>query len=374
LPRMNKTSLIILAALALLMGLTAHSVIAATAALVPAPEDTVATEGDEVLDPAFEEFRERFRTRYFKIGVWVRTDFDLQRERVDDSSNGFRLSRARMTLTGEFDLGYGYLIQADFQSTPVVKDAAGLIDLPGTNFAQVGQFKSHFSREFIRNAADGDFAVLPRIVAELAPGRQIGMQVRGNLGTDNLKYDVGLFNGNGTATRNDNDEFLYVARIEYSGARLGLLPAGILHRESPDDRFVGVNVAYSYDNDVGIGSLVDSFSGKRFLVGADIRWVRGRIAGAAEIIYSELEARGASAVNPYGYHLTGGFRLSPHSQLVTRVDKFYGDGLGEDSDERLVGYSRRPTAYTRFQVNIALPTDIAEFEKYRILLSGQLKI
>ncbi|MEE9271286.1 MAG: hypothetical protein V3V49_13620 [Candidatus Krumholzibacteria bacterium] len=65
--------------------------------------------------------------------------------------------------------------------------------------------------------------------------------------------------------------------------------------------------------------------------------------------------------------------IHPQSQLLARIDKFEADGVGEDSDELFLGYSRRPTTYTRFQINVALPTDISEFDKYRILLSGQLK-
>ncbi|WP_372679135.1 phosphotransferase, partial [Desulfosarcina sp.] len=113
-----------------------------------------------------------------------------------------------------------------------------------------------FAEACFRDACGVDPVPRSRAVIALAPGRQIGLQAGGELGSGSWTYSVGLFNGNRflEANTNDNDDFLYAARIGY------LPPA--LQGSGETDRFaVGLNAVYSKDSDVLLIGIADSFAG-----------------------------------------------------------------------------------------------------------------
>ena len=70
-------------------------------------------------------------------------------------------------------------------------------------------FKAPFSKEFLIGADAIDFVNRSRVVAVLAPGRQIGLQARGRLNPGiPVDYNLGIFNGNGYGgNSNDNNDF-----------------------------------------------------------------------------------------------------------------------------------------------------------------------
>ncbi|HKP92306.1 MAG TPA: porin, partial [Chthoniobacterales bacterium] len=156
----------------------------------------------------------------------------------------FRLRRARINVTGDFTEQFDFKLEGEFESTDqglTVRDATGRVlgsnstrtDFGGTDLfinwhrfpefqIKVGQYKSPFGLEQLTP----DFKLFSiersEVTQALTPERQVGVQVWGKpFATaypeqkDLLSYAVGIFNGNGrNVTVNDNNEYMYVGRLE----------------------------------------------------------------------------------------------------------------------------------------------------------------
>ena len=86
---------------------------------------------------------------------------------------------------------------------------------------KAGQFKAPFSHQQLTSSGNQQLVDRSLLDAFFVPGRQLGVQLWGQVGTvaapDFVDWRVGVFNGNGrTSTANDNDEFQYVARVVVS--------------------------------------------------------------------------------------------------------------------------------------------------------------
>jgi hypothetical protein len=126
-------------------------------------------------------------------------------------------------------------------------------------------FKSPFSGEFLIGAGAIDFVNRSRVVGNLVPNRQIGVQISGWLKPEAVHYVSGAFNGNGNGNgfggnSNDNIHFLYSGRLEF-------------HAQSSEksNLVIGVNGTISEDDNVSISGVDNTFSGTRTLAGVDAR-------------------------------------------------------------------------------------------------------
>ncbi|MBE0557502.1 MAG: hypothetical protein IH628_09750, partial [Proteobacteria bacterium] len=230
-----------------------------------------------------------------------------------------------------------------------------------------GQFKTPFSAEFLTYAGSIDFVNRSQVVTALSPGRQIGVQLGGEIAKNELSYLVGVFNGNGISTNgNEGDNFLSVARVMIN-------PIGIASQPQSGFLGLGVNAAHSKETDATLaGGLLRGFTGTRVLVGGDILFVSGPVYLSAEFIYSRLRSIDRSSRDPYGFHATAGYRVAERSQLLLRVDSFAADGLQEDSHLVIAGYNFWPTQVTELQINYIVPTIGAGFKNHQLLVNAQL--
>ena len=161
----------------------------------------------------------------------------------------FRLRRARITLTGEFAEQFDFKIEGDFEQSDSAITALRSINpstgatttvtnsnrtefsgtdifinwhaIPEANL-KVGQWKAPFGLEQL--TPDTLIYTIERSLptGALTPERQIGVMLWGKPFTnvlpeqkDLLTYYAGIFNGNGrNFNNNDNNEFMYVSRLE----------------------------------------------------------------------------------------------------------------------------------------------------------------
>ncbi|MEY2486045.1 MAG: phosphate-selective porin OprO and OprP [Verrucomicrobiota bacterium] len=143
----------------------------------------------------------------------------------------FRLRRARVTLTGDFEEQFDFKVEGDFgqgdglsgsrtafSGTDIFVNWHGI---PEAN-VRVGQFKAPFGLEWL--TADTSIYTIERSLptGAITQERQIGAMIWGKPLTnilpehkDLVTYYAGLFNGNNrNITNNDNNEFMYVGRLE----------------------------------------------------------------------------------------------------------------------------------------------------------------
>src|SRR3989440_12707351 len=143
----------------------------------------------------------------------------------------FRLRRARINLTGDFAEQFDFKIEGDFEQSDGLNSSRTAFS--GTDifinwhqfpWAQIkaGQWKAPFGLEQL--TPDTSLYTIERTLptGAITPERQIGIQLWGKPlaiiwpdRADLLTYYAGIFNGNGrNITNNDNNNFMYVGRLE----------------------------------------------------------------------------------------------------------------------------------------------------------------
>src|SRR6266853_244937 len=144
----------------------------------------------------------------------------------------FRLRRARVNLTGDFAEQFDFKVEGDFEQNDGTSPS-NRVDFSGTDiwvnwhqfpWAQIkaGQWKAPFGLEQL--TPDTSLYTIERTLptGAITPERQIGIQLWGKPfatiwpgQADLLTYYAGIFNGNGrNITNNDNNNFMYVGRLE----------------------------------------------------------------------------------------------------------------------------------------------------------------
>src|SRR5205823_9157963 len=143
----------------------------------------------------------------------------------------YRLRRARINLTGDFAEQFDFKVEGDFENSDGLNnnrtgfEATDIfINWHQFPWAQIkmGQWKAPFGLE--QTTPDTTLYTIERTLptGAITPERQVGIQLWGKPfatmwpgQADLLTYYAGIFNGNGrNITNNDNNNFMYVGRLE----------------------------------------------------------------------------------------------------------------------------------------------------------------
>lgn len=146
------------------------------------------------------------------------------------NSNTLRMRRVRMSVEGKLTKTLSYKIQGDFSRSPMMVDAFVKYK-PCSEFAiQVGQFKTPFSIESPINPVNLEIFDYGEGIQKLVGysdvcgvgglGRDIGIMATGGFikpeGKDFsiINYSIGVFNGNGPCTTDNNNRKDIVGRLD----------------------------------------------------------------------------------------------------------------------------------------------------------------
>jgi hypothetical protein len=316
-------------------------------------------------EPRHKEFVSLFKKKYFQVGALVQVFADFQTERTK-GRNGFSIANLRWKVDGEFDDGYGYAFEMSFTRSPAILDARLHYAFDPAFTVDLGLFKPPFSKEFLLSTSVLDFINLTQVTNLLAAPRQIGVQGRGWLSGRVLHYAVGVFNGNGYAAGNDNNNFMYVARLtvfpDFGGTT-----------DSPRALEVGVNALTSKDDSMSLmRGGVARFVGTRTMYGMDARFTYEKLLLSAEVLSTRLAFAGGPTNISSGYHLTGGYRVTSKSQVLVRVDSFSATWLQPKSTLFILGYNVWPTSVSKIQANYIHPLDGRPNERGQLLMNFQV--
>ena len=219
----------------------------------------------------------------------------------------------------------------------------------------LGQFKAPFSTEELTSSSVIDFVNRSQVVSKIAPGRQIGLQLSGKLKEARIFYTVGIFNGNGINTTNDNQHFLYLGRMGYSQN---------FNKNNKID--LALNAGFSKDD-------MESFQGDRFIAGGDFRLVVDDILLSSEYIFQKLKDSMKTKFTNQGYHITVGYSVSEIVQLLARWDSYIPDKLiGVENNLAILGCNISPNEFIFIRINYLINPDDKEFKHHRLLVSSQL--
>lgn len=234
----------------------------------------------------------------------------------------------------------------------------------------VGVFKAPFSKEYLTSVASIDFVNRSQVVSAFSLGRQIGFQMSGRTAGQIFFWQAGVFNGNGIgANANDDDRFLYAARI-------AIFPKIFSGNVNEGQLEIGVNAATSRDSHVSIGGgLIPGYSGKRILLGGDIRLMYGRLLLAGEYIQIKLDADAGDDKHPSGFYGTVGYTVSNSLQALIRWDRFDSDDLstnGSRVDLFILGVNLTPVSMVGIQLNYVIHGNENDFKHHQFLMNTQV--
>src|SRR5213595_819867 len=275
----------------------------------------------------------------------------------------FRLRRARINLTGDFAEQFDFKLEGDFENSDGLNanrtafEATDIfINWHQFPWAQVktGQWKAPFGLEQI--TPDTTLYTIERTLptGAITPERQVGIQLWGKPfatiwpdRADLLTYYAGIFNGNGrNTTNNDNNNFMYVGRLEstlfkdvFGKGSFLKLGADILN--SRDDK--GTNISQTLTLLVNADGSLSPF----VLPGADERtawsadaWLNiGPFDLIGEYLAEAVDGRtvaghapGFNNFDPSGYYIQGSYFIIPKKlQAVVKWEALDPDQVNSDN-------------------------------------------
>lgn len=312
-----------------------------------------------------DELREKIKSESFNLSTMIlfQGDFAFDKDGAA-GTRGFNVPQARFKLDGNLGGGFSYKLYADLADQFTLLDAEIGYMLNEDHQVIVGAQKPGFSKEFLTGPQNIDFYRRTFAVVALTQERDFGIRFAGDL-SENVNYSVGMFNGNGLATNNDNN-FYYVGRLGYRS---------MVEESGSIDG--GLNLSYGELSNSSIaGGILPNIDGDRFTYGGDIRFENESMILATEVLGANLEYTGfAESDDVFGFHLTGGYKIDSYSTILMRYETFDSDllGAGIDQDRILLGYTGNPSAQTRYRINYLMPlNDGAEFIDHGLVMTVSL--
>lgn len=332
--------------------LTGAIVLATTLALAVGPAS--AQQSDE---PILDQVQQLFSSEGMSLGFLLQGVVDPG---IDDDPARVTVPNARLRLYGQLDGGFGYKLQTNHAGATTLLDAQ-VTWSPGPDLTiAAGRFKAPFSREFLVYGGAIDFVNRSRVVSRLAPNRQMGVQLGGQL-DQVFSWAVGGFTGANNST--SDESLIGVVRLGGSGIEVG---DGTLD--------VGANFAGGREDAIGARQLGPAFSGEGLLYGADARFVSGPLMLAGEYIRGEWEPDfGVTEVESDGFYITAGYMVREMRQILVRWDRFEAPGALEADDVLIFGFNAWPTSATEIQVNWQIPLKDSN-ELHKVLVNFQVGI
>lgn len=259
----------------------------------------------------------------FQLGGKVRADF---RYFDDNSANDtFDLRKASLKAKGTLYRYFDYRLGADFASgTAKLKDAYIAYTYFPAAQIKVGQFKVPFGYEKFLSSKYFPFLNKSTISSALTWTRDRGVGVEGTLLNKYLAYNVGVFNGSGSNTTNNNDDLDYAGRLIFVPTRgiNGVFQAAL-------------GISYSWGqqrgtNDGDIDLKPESKSGNRYFK-ANIPTSRGygrhRGSIGATVLYGRMMLNGEYMKAVYEFErdveVTGGSIIAGY--LLTDEGRSFDD-------------------------------------------------
>jgi len=257
----------------------------------------------------------------------------------DKGVDGFSARRIRFSLSGELFKNVNYKIQVDGVKSPMILDAIVEFKLIPEVGLRVGQFKVPFSMENLTSSSDLDTINRSTPEERLAPGREnkmngrdIGAALFGKWSV--LEYALGVFNGSGIDTKDNNSE-------KDIGGRVVIRPVD----------FLAVGAAF-YRGRTSAAAGAPAYDRDR--TGLELTVLHGPFSLKSEYIYAKDEV---NKLERSGWYVQGGwFLIAKKLQAVLKLDGYDADRSKSDNRTNLwtVGLNWFLTAKSKLQVNYEL--------------------
>ena len=317
--------------------------------------------------------QDAFRTELIPTGL-LRMGFEFEPQAAG-RNDGFIVYDARLGLSGKVGFVFDYKLGIEYDREDEEFDLLdAVLSFPlgqSSVHIDIGAFRSPIGREATADKGMLPFIERSQTALALAPGRQVGLQVRGDGMDSRLTWAAGLFNGNGLRLENDNDSFLAAGRAAFNSV-------GDVEFFEDLVLELGVSLATTQDGsqrvlpvEVMTGSAPPAFrtvdlidyEGDRLIYGADVRFAYRGWSLAGEYLRTEYDdTSGFSDVNAYGLTADLRYMLWGVFDLGARYDGFRPalavDGGDPERNEFLVlGLGLAPGLYARVGMQYSIGLD-----------------
>jgi hypothetical protein len=313
-----------------------------------------------------------------EIGGLLRTGLRIESEE-SGHNDGFQIFDAQASLGGKVGIVFDYFVRAAFSTednTLRLLDVTARIPFIPEAGLGIGMFRPSFGLEALQDEGDFTFLRRSQASAAIAPGRQIGAEFYGGALETRLTYGAGIFNGNGRTLENDDNRFMYAARVEYNSI-------GPIEFYNDLVIQVGGSIAYSQDSNAPLGTGLitppaeppcgdppedgcvppplpvdrEGYAGKRLLYGADVYLSYRGFSVTAEYLRGDYEpddpVTEAGKRDAYGGYVEAGYSGFGVVEGVVRYDGFH-PAAGDNRDFIVFGVNIFPGYYAKLGVQYAV--------------------
>ena len=239
----------------------------------------------------------------------------------DDEGLGFRVRRLRVTWDGNaFAPWMKYKVQYDFGRTGELKDMKLSFAKNKMFVPTVGQYKVPFNREVLNSSSALQVVGRSIITDYFEYDRDIGVGAYGLLGGGKLRYDLGLFQGEGTNTKNDKGDtgMIWAARVQAAviGGKAKKVKENFAKKPTLmiGAAVAGIDVEDGSDGNIGIPSGERALeNGTVTSLTADINYRDPRFNLTGEYIgrWANPDEGGVGTAYDQGFRVQGGFFVIP---------------------------------------------------------------
>ena len=265
----------------------------------PLGSDTLTGGGSETKSP------EIVRTDNFDLtlGSRVQVRFTHRDPEGADAIGSFGIRRARLSLGGSAYRDFTYAVQVEMAGPGVqLLDATVSRPVGALGRIRVGQAKAHFGRQQLASSGNLHFVERTLVDGRFAGLRQAGIDLAGAGAGGLLEYGVGIYNGTGINTPNDNGRYMVTGRAVLTP--LGAYPAAEGAFDYPDEPRIALGAA-GLRTATGTGEEEVEIT-RLNLEGA---FRLGGLNATAEFYREAADPAGAVAGRTIGWYVQPGFLL-----------------------------------------------------------------
>lgn len=270
-------------------------------------------------------YKLRMRLRGQFLANYINPDGD------DNEGLGFRVRRLRVTWDGNaFAKWMKYSLQYDFSRNGELKDLKLTFAKNKEYMLTMGQYKVPFNREVLNSSSALQMVGRSIITDNFEYDRDIGVGVFGLLNDGMIRYDLGLFQGEGVNVKNDKGDtgLLWAGRVQaaFLGGNAKKVKENFTKKPTlmVGAAIAGINVESDgedlKDSNLGINGGREFAAGRVTSFTADVNYRDPKFNLTGEYIgrWAAPEGDGDTAYD-YGFRVQGGFFVMPKKlELASR--------------------------------------------------------
>ena len=232
-------------------------------------------------------------------------------EEHDSGEDTGELKRARLKIYGKWKEDFAGFIQLELAAgSDILRDA--VVKYQHFSWARIAAGQMIVPYSYIDNYPTAKVPTIefPLIATNLASVRDIGVMIDGNVLADQLYYAVGIFNGAGQNTSDDNENKDIVGRVIYSP-----------FKNNENDLLSGFSVGGNIQT--GRQPLSGNYEGDRNRYGGLLLYNYDKLEVIGEYMYQKRERVGfLGDETAQGWYLLGSYKITSKIKGVVMYEQY----------------------------------------------------